>query len=55
MDNKIYQPKGSMCANCANKHRDCSGLRFSDMPKLGEYNGSVIVRCSEYRREGWQV
>lgn len=54
MSNKIYQPKGGMCANCAHKHRDCSRLKFSEMPKLNEVNGAVIVRCTEYKRDGWE-
>ena len=47
-----YIPKGSMCASCQHKHRDCSHLPFRDMPRLSEYlRMYVVVKCTDYKRE----
>ena len=48
-----YQPRGSMCAECQHRDRDCSGLPFSDMPVLEMGRGAgdriyAAVRCTEY-------
>jgi hypothetical protein len=49
---KTYQPKGGMCATCRNKFKDCSGLNFSEMPKLKAISDKVIiVRCTKFDRE----
>lgn len=48
-----YQPKGSMCAACTKKNRDCSGLPFNAMAPIMMHKyfhdeRTVIVRCSEF-------
>lgn len=49
--NKInHQPKGSMCAACKHKMRDCSKLPFSDMPVRLKYDGVKIFKCKEFKR-----
>lgn len=49
--NKLpYQPKGSMCAACKHKHRDCSKLPFSEMPVMLKHDGVKIVNCKEFER-----
>lgn len=46
-----YQPKGGMCAKCANKHEDCSKLDFSKMKQIQRTLNTVIVKCDKYQRE----
>jgi len=47
-----HQPKGGMCAVCVNKHKDCSGLKFDEMPMISrEKDGTNIVRCTEFKRD----
>jgi len=49
--NKItHHPKGSMCAACKHKHRDCSKLPFAEMPVMLKYDGVKIVKCKEFER-----
>jgi len=50
-----HQPKGGMCAVCANKHKDCSGLKFDEMPiycsyKVGMVKSNIVI-CTEFKRE----
>jgi hypothetical protein len=46
-----YQPKGGMCLTCKNKLKDCSNLKFNEMPKLKAIGEStVIVRCTSFQR-----
>jgi len=50
-----YQPKGGMCLSCKDKFKDCSSLKFSEMPKLKAIsNSTVIVRCIEFKKAGEQ-
>lgn len=49
-----YQPKGSMCAACENKHKNCSELPFSKMPVMAVHDGVKIVRCTSFKRESNQ-
>lgn len=44
----MHHPKGSMCAACKHKDRDCSKLDFAKMPVMEKYNDKVIVRCLEF-------
>jgi hypothetical protein len=46
-----YQPKGGMCLTCKNKLKvkECSSLKFSEMPKLKTFSDStVIVKCTSF-------
>lgn len=49
-----YQPKGSMCASCKDRDKDCSALEFNNMLGLisTDVDGkkTTIVRCSEYQK-----
>jgi hypothetical protein len=46
-----HQPKGGMRLSCKNKFKDCSNLKFSEMPKLKAISDStVIVRCTSFER-----
>ena len=52
---EIYHPKGSMCATCAHKDRDCSNLKFHSMHVLSQYfpcKGEPlvfkVVLCQEF-------
>jgi hypothetical protein len=46
-----HQPKGGMCLTCKNKLKDCSNLKFSEMPKLKAISEStVIVLCTSFER-----
>ena len=50
-----FQPKGSMCACCAFKYNDCSGLDFCAMLPImkvikDEDGTTMIVKCSEFKR-----
>lgn len=46
-----YQPKGSMCMNCAKAKADCSGLKFSGMPVIDKHqDGTLAVRCTFFMR-----
>lgn len=47
----LYQPKGSMCAACKHKMRDCSKLPFADMPVILKHDGVKIVKCKEFERD----
>ncbi|SNS16924.1 hypothetical protein [Pseudomonas segetis] len=48
----MTQPKGSMCASCARKHKDCSALPFDKMKVIKVYGDGVkAVRCTEYRSD----
>jgi hypothetical protein len=44
----FYQPKGSMCMNCAKQKENCSHLKFDTMPVIQRTNHWVIVKCTEY-------
>ena len=52
---KKYQPKGGMCAVCAKVLKNCSELKFDEMPIIGiNAIGSdpiLIVRCTEFKRK----
>lgn len=55
----IYHPKGSMCAVCVNKDKDCAKvLDFKVMPVMSQYSeaGSdivfKIVKCSMFNNLG---
>ena len=49
-----FQPKGSMCAVCADKHKDCSGINFYKMPVIdtdrNEEHTVMIVACKYFKR-----
>ena len=47
---KTSQPKGSMCATCKNRDKDCSELNFESMPPLSIDDDVIIVRCTEFKR-----
>lgn len=50
--NKItFQPKGSMCAACKHKMRNCSQLKFYEMAVILKHEGVKIVKCMEFRRD----
>jgi hypothetical protein len=47
-----YQPKGSMCAVCTNKLKDCSKLDFKSMGVLSKMgDDTIIVKCTDFDRE----
>ena len=46
-----YQPKGSMCAKCEHKHRDCSKLPFSKMRKHEVAGDVTVVICNEFSKQ----
>ena len=46
-----YQPKGSMCAVCVNKLKDCSKLDFKSMGIMSKIDDTIIVECTEFDRE----
>ena len=48
----IYQPKGSMCAICEHKHRDCSQLPFNAMRPISKSTdlSVVIVKCTDFKK-----
>lgn len=46
----IYHPKGSMCATCVHKDRDCSNLKFHSMHVLEQYSYEVLQQYS-YEKE----
>ncbi len=55
-----YQPKGSMCAVCAHKDRNCSDLLFEYMkPVIGSFDVQTktklqkvsVVKCAEFIKE----
>jgi len=55
----IYHPKGSMCAVCVNKDKDCAKvLNFKFMPVMSQYglendkNVYKIVKCSMFNNLG---
>lgn len=45
-----FQPKGSMCAVCAHKNRDCSELKFYEMLPILERlpDNVLVVKCNEF-------
>lgn len=50
-DNMNYQPKGSMCATCADSQEDCSNLDFSKMTVHSSGGGAAIVICTAYENK----
>mgnify|MGYP003485684239 CR=1 FL=1 len=47
-----YIPKGSMCASCKNKNNDCSGLNFSKMQVIKQYDQNHIgVKCVNFKKD----
>lgn len=55
MSEYFYQPKGSMCASCEYRKRDCSSLPFQTFQELERYTEDigfkiVIVKCKEYHK-----
>jgi hypothetical protein len=50
-ERRSHQPKGGMCASCADRVKDCSKLPFEEMPVIRTVGEGVrIVACTEYRR-----
>lgn len=47
-----YQPKGGMCMSCGRCWWDCSDLSFEEMPVIYRGESTVIVRCTEFERDG---
>lgn len=45
-----FQPKGSMCAACSHRHRNCSSLPFASMSVLAREGRTIIVRCTQFQR-----
>lgn len=49
-----FQPKGGMCAVCADKNKCCDHLTFFDMPVIGNYREDdqsiMIVRCLGFKQ-----
>lgn len=49
-----FQPKGGMCAVCADKDKDCSHLEFFQMPVIGTHKEDdqsiMIVKCRAFKR-----
>ena len=45
------QPKGGMCCACQHAHRDCSPLPFKAMPPIQRETCTVIVRCTDFKRQ----
>lgn len=43
-----YQPKGSQCANCKHKHKDCSNLEFHKMRKYSTDGNVTVVLCNKF-------
>ena len=46
-----YLPRGSLCAVCKHKYRDCSGLPFKDMKVVDHYCVGYIVICDNFENE----
>jgi hypothetical protein len=46
-----HQPKGSMCATCRYKHKNCKGLDFASMPPHQKQGDTIVVICSKFRHE----
>lgn len=46
-----HQPKGGMCCACQHAQRDCSALPFKAMPPIQHDNSTVIVRCTDFKRQ----
>jgi len=46
-----YLPKGSMCAACVNRLKDCSKLDFKSMASMSKIDDTIIVKCTEFDRE----
>lgn len=49
-DGITYQPKGSMCVNCALKYCDCSHFNFSHMQVIESMGNTRIVKCVLFER-----
>lgn len=53
---KVYHPKGSMCANCQNRLKDCTDLNFNEMRVIKQYKskeGQInfqVVKCEEFQQ-----
>lgn len=48
---KIYTPKGSMCAACVHNADNCSHLPFHVMPVLRDEADRKVVNCFEFERK----
>ena len=46
-----YHPKGGMCCACLRARRDCSALPFKAMPPIQRDTSTVIVRCTDFKRQ----
>lgn len=50
--NKIYQPKGGMCAKCKHIKSDCSSLPFHTYKEIERKNELafelIIVKCEQF-------
>lgn len=46
-----YQPKGSMCAACQHRGKNCAHPPFHEMPVMNRLqDGTAVVKCSEFVR-----
>lgn len=44
-----YRPRGSMCARCDHRHKDCRGLPFASMRVMGQdRDGTRVVICTHF-------
>ena len=46
-----HHPKGGMCCACQHAHRDCSTLPFKTMPPIQRDTSTIIVRCTDFKRQ----
>ena len=46
-----HHPKGGMCCACQHALRDCSTLPFKYMPPIQHGTTTVIVRCTDFKRQ----
>ena len=46
-----HHPKGGMCCACQHAHRDCSALSFKAMPPIQRDASTVIVQCTDFKRQ----
>lgn len=47
-----HHPKGGMCCACQHARRNCSTLPFKTMLPIQRDANTVIVRCTDFKRQG---
>ena len=51
LDAMTNQPKGGMCCACQHARHDCSTLPFKAMPPIQRDISTVIVKCTDFKRQ----